>query len=113
MAILVDMAELSYDNQISTRSTPKVVQALDMLLAQLRGSGRVRFRSRRLSKEALVNAMCLMLADLDVAQVEALLAPHVARLEAILAESGVIRLETTREPVRNPAPKNRRKPGSE
>jgi hypothetical protein len=81
------MAKLSYENQIAIRSTGKVIQALDNLVAAMRGSGKVRFRGRTVTKEAVVNAVWLWLADLEPDQVEAALSIYVPRFEAMIDNS--------------------------
>lgn len=83
--IIRGMPELSYENQIAIRSTAKAVLALDNLVSALRASGRVRFRGRKVTKEAVVNAVWLWLADQSVDDVEQCLLTYVPRLEAILS----------------------------
>jgi hypothetical protein len=82
------MKNFGYENQVAIRSTPAVVRELDRIVADMRASGRVRFKGRKITKEAVVNALILWVADQDQEAVEAVLAGPVARLEAILAGPG-------------------------
>lgn len=87
-----DMPKFSYEWQVSIRSAASVKRALDRVVADLKASerpGRLRFEGKKISKEAVVNAMYLWLAGQDVEDVERALAGPVAQLDALPDIPGV------------------------
>lgn len=84
------MADFDYDQQITMRSIGSVKGAFDRVVGDLRSAGRLRFRGRKISREAFANAVWLYLADLSEADqegLEGLLAPYVSRLESLMSEA--------------------------
>lgn len=64
------------------------IEAKEALLSardRLRRSGKLLFRGSRMTQESTFGAICLWADDQGVAALEAILAPYVAKLEAIVA----------------------------
>lgn len=76
--------ELSYEDQKSIRSDAEVVLALEGMVSRLKADRRVRYRGRKVSLEAVVNAGWLMLADLPMERLVPLMVEWIGRLEALL-----------------------------
>lgn len=88
--MMFDMSTKQRDNYWggtkTIRSHQEAQNALAMTRARLNSSGNLKFRGRILSEEVVFQALCLWGQAQDVAWLEAQLAPHVARLEVLLAE---------------------------
>jgi hypothetical protein len=111
---MVCMSGLEYRHKIPGRSVASVREAYEDALLRLQRETKMPFGNRTaFTAEAFTNAIVLHFLSLPHEDQAAIVREHVPRFEALASRAGVIRLETTREPVRNPAPKNRRKPGSE
>lgn len=76
-----------FSQPIQVRIAPKAKLSLDRVLAELRASGVLRFRGKRVTQEALLNASWLLMESMDVEELEAALAPHFARLETLVGYS--------------------------
>lgn len=87
------MRKLSYDYKLPGRSLAEVYERFHGALNRHKAVGRVKFSGRKLSAEAMVNAVILSFLDLNEGQQEAILSAYVPRFEAMLAE--------------NPTPENR------
>ncbi len=81
------MRKLSYDYKLPGRSLAEVYERFHGALNRHKAVGRVKFSGRKLSAEAMVNAVMLSFLDLDEGQQEAILASYVPRFEAMLADS--------------------------
>lgn len=91
------MRELSDDFKLSVRSVAEVFAVLNDLDTRFGRSKRVKFRGKRMTREALVNAAVLHLGSLPAQEQEVALAGSVARLEAHLAETDGERAEAGRK----------------
>ena len=80
------MRKLSYEYKLPGRSLAEVYERFHGALNRHRALGRVRFSGRKLSAEAMVNAVILSFLDMDEGRQEAILASYVPRFEAMLAE---------------------------
>lgn len=75
------MSEAVFDTGITIRTVSAAKRALDRATADLRASGRIRFKGQKVTKEAVINAMWLAIADVDPDRLERWLAPYVVKLE--------------------------------
>ena len=80
------MRKLSYEYKLPGRSLAEVYERFHGALTRHRTVGRVKFSGRKLSAEAMVNAVMLSFLDMDEAQQEVILAAYVPRFEAMLAD---------------------------
>jgi len=80
------MRDLQREYRITARSIPEVIGPMERALARYGESRRVKFRGRKLSNEAFINAAILHMLDLSESEQEAALSSSLARLEAILAD---------------------------
>lgn len=80
------MRKLSYDYKLPGRSLAEVYERFHGALNRHRAVGRVKFSGRKLSAEAMVNAVMLSFLDLDEGQQEVILAFYVPQFEAMLAD---------------------------
>lgn len=78
-----------FEYPIQVRIIPKAKLSLDRVIAELRASGRITFRGKRITQEALLNASWLLMESLETDALEAALAPQFARLEAMVGYSDV------------------------
>lgn len=83
---MIVMRKLSYEYKLPGRSLAEVYERFHGALNRHRALGRVRFSGRKLSAEAMVNAVMLSFLDMDEGRQEAILASYVPRFEALLAE---------------------------
>ncbi len=79
------MRKLSYEYKLPGRSLAEVYERFHGALNRHRAVGRVKFSGRKLSAEAMVNAVMLSFLDLDEGRQEAILASYVPQFEAMLA----------------------------
>jgi hypothetical protein len=79
------MRKLSYEYKLPGRSIPEVYERFNQSLIRHQGSGRTKFMARKLSAEALTNAIALHFLDLDFDEQERILALYVPRFEALLS----------------------------
>jgi hypothetical protein len=78
------MRDLDRDQRISARSIPEIIGAMERALSRYGESRRVKFRSRKLSNEAFINAALLHVLELPAEEQERVLGAAIKRLEAIL-----------------------------
>lgn len=71
---------------VNLRTHPAAKDALTMAKAKLAPSATLRFRGKKPTEEAIFAALCLWAASEDVGRLEELLAPHMARLEALVGK---------------------------
>src|ERR671921_867844 len=83
---IIEMRKLSYDFKLPGRSLAEVYERFHGALNRHRAVGRIKFNGRKLSAEAMVNAVILSFLDLDEGQQEAILSTYVPRFEAMLTE---------------------------
>jgi hypothetical protein len=87
---MVGMGKKSRRVDWNTRTTiptdAEAKEALTTVKDRLRRSGKLLFRGAKLTQEATFGALCLWADSQDVATLEALLAPHVAKLESLVAK---------------------------
>lgn len=76
--------ELSYEDQQTIRSDGEIVLALEGVVSRLKATRRVKYKGKKVSKEAVVNASWLMLADMPMEVLETQITKYLARLEALL-----------------------------
>ena len=81
---MTTMADAQLAQNVQVRTVGGAKHALDLVVASLRSTGRLRFRGRKVTQEAVVNALWLAAADVEVERLERWLAPYFARLEDIL-----------------------------
>lgn len=94
MEKLSTMKDLTDEFKLSVRSAPEVFQALASIVTRLAVTRRVRFRGKKPTRAAVVNAALLYLDSLPPADWERALAAGMARLERFL-ESDDIPAETS------------------
>lgn len=82
------MRKLSYEFKLPGRSIPEVYERFNQSLTRHQGSGRVKFSGRKLSAEALVNAVMLHFLDMPHDAQAGIVARYVPAFEAMLAEEG-------------------------
>lgn len=80
------MRDLTDEFKLSARSTPEVFLLLGQMVDRLKADRRVRFRGKKPTRAALVNAALLYLDTLPQAEWEKALQVGLTRLERILAE---------------------------
>jgi hypothetical protein len=85
------MRKLSYDYKLPGRSLAEVYERFHGSLNRHRAVGRVKFSGRKLSAEAMVNAVILSFLDLDEGEQEAILSTYVPQFEKMLAEDPPLR----------------------
>lgn len=78
------MKDLTDEFKLSVRSAPEVFQALGSIVTRLAVTRRVRFRGKKPTRAAVVNAALLYLDSLAPADWERALADGMVRLERIL-----------------------------
>lgn len=83
---MICMRKLSYEFKIPGRSIPEVYERFNRALTRHKSAGKVKFSGRKLSAEAMTNAVVLSFLDLTEAQQEQVLARYVPRFEAMLAD---------------------------
>lgn len=72
--------------QITIRSNETLKGVYERLVTDLRGVRWLRFKGKQITREGFGNAVWLYLAAMPTEQLAATLAPHVARLEAMLPD---------------------------
>ncbi len=82
------MRDLSDEFKLSVRSTGEVFQALGAIVSRLAVDRRVRFRGKKPTRAAVVNAALLYLDSLPPEQWEQALAAGMRRLEELLESNG-------------------------
>lgn len=83
---MMGMARLSRKKYVRTH--PRALLALKRLVIELSGSGRLTFEGGPVTEEAFVCASWLWLESMGAEAVEAGIAPHLARLDALVAGAG-------------------------
>lgn len=81
------MRDLSDEFKLSVRSIPEVYRALGEIVSQLAVGRRVRFRGKKPTRAAVVNASLLYLDSLPAEEWERVLVIGLQRLEEILASN--------------------------
>jgi hypothetical protein len=99
------MKDLTDEFKLSVRSTAEVFQALGGMVTRLAVTRRVRFRGKKPTRAAVVNAALLYLDSLSQEQWEQALSIGMRRLEQIL-ESDTLG-EVTTAPAEEAAPSKR------
>lgn len=74
--------DFAHEHKITTRSVWEINDALDQVVR--RAGRRLKFRGRKLSREAVVNGAIVALSGMDADALVRFLAPHVAAIEAML-----------------------------
>lgn len=82
MVLMATETVYEFSMQVRTATAPKY--AIDHAVARLRAMPGVRFRGRKVSQEAVINAAFLMLADMDDAELEETMGHYVGALEELL-----------------------------
>jgi hypothetical protein len=83
---IADMRELSDNFKLSVRSLSQVFGVLNDLDSAFGRTMAIKFRGKRLTREAIVNAAILHLGSLGSAEQERALTAAIARLEAMLSD---------------------------
>jgi hypothetical protein len=83
------MSKISTDYKLAGRSVQPIYERFQASLARFKGEGRLRFQGRKLTAEAMVNAVILRFLDLNHSDQERVLAEYVPRFEAMLAGDDV------------------------
>ncbi len=91
------MGKLSYEYKLPGRSLAEVYERFHGALNRHRAVGRVKFSGRKLSAEAMVNAVILSFLELDEGRQEAILSLYVPRFEAMLADGPASRGDSRTE----------------
>lgn len=86
VARMSGMRDLERLHRIVARSIPEVVGAMERTVTRHGESRAIRFRGRKLSAEAFINAALLHLLDLPEAEQDRALSTAIGRLESILAD---------------------------
>ncbi len=105
------MRKLSDSYKIPGRSLPEVYERFNQALLRHQGPAGVKFCGRKLSAEAMTNAIAIHFLDMDFAAQEFILTEYVPRFERMLSEEGT---PANGPPVYSgklPSPKAKRKPG--
>ncbi len=95
------MRDLTDEFKLSVRSTPEVFQALTSIVTRLAVDRRVRFRGKKPTRAAVVNAAMLYLDSLAPADWERALSAGMAQLERILGSEDIT---TEAAPQAEPGP---------
>jgi hypothetical protein len=103
------MKEAQFDRAVTVKTTPKAQKALGQAVTTAKAAEAVRWRGRVATKEAVVNASWLFLADLPEADLERLMAAYIPYLEALMrgevpASPGLRLAPAPGEPDRAEAP---------
>lgn len=77
------MTETTFDSALTIRTVASAKRALDHAVADLR-AGEIRFKGQKVTKEAVVNALWLAIADIEPTRLERWLVPYVAKLEVVM-----------------------------
>jgi len=86
---LPTMRDLTDEFKLSVRSAPEVFQALGSIVTRLTVTRRVRFRGKKPTRAAVVNAALLYLDSLAPVDWERALADGMVRLERILESDDI------------------------
>ena len=81
--------DFSQEYRLTSRSLPEICEMVKHVVARIGMSKRIRFRGRRLTNEAFINAAALYLSEMDRDQQEAILMAYVARIEAMMSKPEV------------------------
>lgn len=87
VATMATMRELMREHRITARSIPEVTGEMEAQISRYGGSRRVKFRGRKLSNEAFINAAILHVLRLPPEAQELAIAGAVAELESILSDA--------------------------
>jgi hypothetical protein len=82
------MRKLSYQNRLTVRTAPELLEALGVLRARLQSRG-VEFRARKIGLEGIAGAFLLAALDRPLQEQVEVVEKWLARLEAMLADSPV------------------------
>lgn len=95
--------KLSFDFKLTARTAPELYEAFNHLVLKLEGEG-IKFRKRKVSVEAAVNAVLLDFFDKPAPDREALIRRNVPRFEEIMRsdEAVPIGIEQPSEPRKPP-----------
>jgi hypothetical protein len=96
---MIAMRKLSYEYKLPGRSIPEVYERFSQSLIRHQGMGRIKFTGRKLSAEAVVNAVVMRFLDLPVDDQARVLAEYVPRFESMLIEPGDPGFEAPTVPV--------------
>lgn len=83
---MLEMKELTFDMPVQIKTSPRAKAAFDRIVGNLRASERVRWKDRRVTKEAVFSAVWLWLADQPETTVEAIFGEYLPRLEALMSD---------------------------
>jgi hypothetical protein len=78
------MSKISTDYKLAGRSVQPIYERFQAALARFKGEGRIRFQTRKMTAEAMVNAVILRFLDLPFEDQERVLAEYVPRFEAMV-----------------------------
>ena len=112
------MAKISTDYKLAGRSVQPIYERFQASLARFKGEGRIRFQARKLTAEAMVNAVILRFLDLPHADQERVLDDYVPRFEALLSDDELPESKVPNataasliDDSRSPEPKRQKKSG--
>lgn len=78
------MRKLSYQDKLPSHSLPEIYERFNQALVRQKGRSQTRFLDRKLTAEAMLNAVVLHYLDLPAEQQGSILATYIPRLEALL-----------------------------
>lgn len=76
-----------WGDKVNIRTHPDVKNALTMIKSRIGRGRRLTFRGRKMTEEAVFGALMLWADAQDVVDLEAMLKPHLARLETMSYET--------------------------
>lgn len=82
--MICNMSDTDFDQKIYVRTIDRAKLALDRVVAEMRASGRLRFRDRRPSQEAIVSASWLWMEELQPELLEEAMSRYLPKLEALM-----------------------------
>jgi hypothetical protein len=83
LKIIPGMEDAIFDENTKFRINSRAKGALDMVVASLKETGKVRFRTKKISQEAFVNASWLWMRSIPVEDLESAIQPFVRQLEGM------------------------------
>lgn len=109
------MRDLEFEHRLNARSVLEVIQEKDRVVSMVANKRKVKFRGRKFSDEAFINAAVMALCALPADQVERVLLDQMERLEAILGYKSPKIAEpqpdTTKPVILNPPSRPRKRNG--
>lgn len=99
------MKDLTDEFKLSVRSVPEVFEALGTMVHRLKAGRQIKFRDKKPTRAAVVNAALLYLASLPPEEWERALSTGLRQLEDVLAPEGAAPAAPAAPAARPAAPK--------